>query len=68
MKTPQEELTREERQANIDRFIKRWKEERIKVEIEAEELRKTTEYQLANQQLKKRNAERGTPKINRPIS
>lgn len=64
MKTPQEELTREERQANIDRFIKRWKEERIKVEIEAEELRKTTEYQLANQQLKKRNAERGTPKIN----
>ena len=64
MKTPQDELTREERQANIDRFIKRWKEERIKVEIEAEELRKTTEYQLANQQLKKRNAERGTPKIN----
>ncbi len=64
MKTPQQELTREERQANIDRFIKRWKEERIKVEAEAEELRKTIEYQLANQQLKKRNAERGTPKIN----
>lgn len=64
METNQKPLTPEERQANIDRFIKRWKEERAKADAEAEEFRKTKEYQFALEQLKKRNAERGTPKIN----
>lgn len=59
MKTPQDELTREERQANIDRFIKRWKEERIKVEIEAEERMKSPEYQAMLKELREKNAKRG---------
>jgi hypothetical protein len=63
METTQTPLTPAQRQANIDRFIKRWKEERAKVEEEAEALRNTQEYQFAIQQLKKRNAERGTPKV-----
>ena len=63
METINKELTLEERQANMHRFIKRWKEERAKAEIESEAFRKTGVYQLAVAQLKKRNAERGTPKV-----
>ena len=63
METINKALTPEERQDNIHRFIKRWKEERAKSEIESETFRKTGAYQLAVAQLKKRNAERGTPKV-----
>jgi acyl-ACP thioesterase len=52
-------LTPEERQANVDRFIKRWKEEKIKDEQEAKERFKTPEYQAMLKELRKRNAERG---------
>ena len=52
-------LTPEERQANVDRFIKRWKEEKAKTEQEAKERFKTPEYQAILKELRKRNAERG---------
>ena len=37
-------LTPEERQANIDRFIERWKEEKEKSQREAEAYAKTPEF------------------------
>jgi hypothetical protein len=52
-------LTPEERQANVDKFIKRWKEERIKDEQEAKERFKTPEYQAMLKELRKKNAEKG---------
>ena len=52
-------LTPEERQANVDRFIKRWKEEKVKDEHEARERFKTPEYQAMLKELRKRNAEKG---------
>ncbi len=52
-------LTPEERQANVDKFIKRWKEEKIKDEQEAKERFKTPEYQAMLKELRKRNAEKG---------
>ena len=52
-------LTPEERQANIDRFIKRWKEEKVKDEQEAKERFKTPEYQAMLKELRKKSAERG---------
>jgi acyl-ACP thioesterase len=52
-------LTPEERQANVDRFIKRWKEEKIKDEQEAKERFKTPEYQAILKRLREKNAERG---------
>jgi hypothetical protein len=52
-------LTPEERQANVDRFIKRWKEEKAKTEQEAKERFKTPEYQAMLKELRKRNAEKG---------
>ena len=52
-------LTPEERQANVDRFIKRWKEEKVKDEQEAKERFKTPEYQAMLKELRKRNAARG---------
>ncbi|MEI7587741.1 hypothetical protein [Runella sp.] len=59
METPQNEFTPEERQANIDHFIKRWKEERVKDTEEFEERVKTPEYQAMLKELRKKNAERG---------
>ena len=52
-------LTPEERQANVDRFIKRWKEEKVKDEQEAKERFKTPEYQAMLKELREKNAERG---------
>jgi hypothetical protein len=52
-------LTPEERQANVDKFIKRWKEEKAKTEQEAKERFKTPEYQAMLKELRKRNAEKG---------
>ncbi len=59
MEVTKQQLTPQERQANIDRFIKRWKEEKIKGEVEATERFKTPEYQKALKNLIKQNAERG---------
>ncbi|TAE97598.1 MAG: hypothetical protein EAZ14_04400 [Runella slithyformis] len=61
METTQKLLTSEERQ---DRFIKRWKEERVKVDLELETLKKTDKYKNAIKELEKRNEERGTPIVN----
>jgi hypothetical protein len=52
-------LTPEERQANVDRFIKRWKEEKVKTEQEAKERFKTPEYQATLKKLREKNAKRG---------
>ena len=52
-------LTPEERQANVDRFIKRWKEEKAKTEQEAKERFKTPEYQAMLKKLREKNAKRG---------
>ena len=52
-------LTPEERQANVDRFIKRWKEEKAKDEQEAKERFKTPEYQAILKKLREKNAKRG---------
>ena len=53
------QLTPEERQANVDRFIKRWKESREESRREAEERFKTPEHQAVLKELRKRNAEKG---------
>lgn len=52
-------LTPEERQANVDRFIKRWKEEKEKSQREAEAYAKTPEFKETLKRLKKANAKRG---------
>ena len=52
-------LTPEERQANVDRFIKRWKEEKDKSQREAEAYAKTPEFKETLKRLKKANAKRG---------
>jgi hypothetical protein len=52
-------LTLEERQANIDRFIKRWKEEKEKSQREAEAFAKTPEFKEILKVLKEKNAKRG---------
>ncbi|MCU0338268.1 MAG: hypothetical protein MUE30_00155 [Spirosomaceae bacterium] len=57
METIEKKITPQERQAN---FLKRWKEERAKVDKELEEFRKTEQYQKAIQELQERNAKRGT--------
>ena len=59
METINKELTLEERQANIHRFIKRWKEERVKSDEEFENRVKTPEYQAMLKELREKNAERG---------
>ena len=59
METINKELSLEERQANIHRFIKRWKEERVKVHEEFENRVKTPEYQAMLKELREKNAERG---------
>lgn len=52
-------LTPEERQANVDRFIKRWKEEKEKSQREAEAYAKTPEFKETLKRLKEANAKRG---------
>lgn len=52
-------LTPEERQANVDKFIKRWKEEKAKDEQEARDRFKTPEYQAILKKLREKNAKRG---------
>jgi phosphoglycolate phosphatase-like HAD superfamily hydrolase len=52
-------LTPEERQANVDRFIKRWKEEKEKSQREAEAFAKTPEFKEILKELKEKNAKRG---------
>lgn len=59
METNKKNLTPEERQANIDRFIKRWKEERAKADDEFEARVKSPEYQDMLKELRKKNAARG---------
>ena len=54
METINKELSLEERQANIHRFIKRWKEERVKVHEEFENRVKTPEYQAMLRELRKK--------------
>ena len=51
-------MTPEERQANVDKFIKRWKEEKTKDEQEEKERFKTPDYQVILKRLKEKNAER----------
>jgi hypothetical protein len=53
------QLTPEERQANIDRIIKRWKESREESRRETEQRVKTPEYQEILKRLREKNAERG---------
>lgn len=52
-------LTPEERQANVDKFIKRWKEEKKKSQREAEAYAQTPEFKETLKRLKKANAKRG---------
>ncbi|MCA0228999.1 MAG: hypothetical protein LCH91_00960 [Bacteroidetes bacterium] len=59
METNQKPLTPEERQANIDRFIKRWKEERAKADAEFEARVNSPAYQEMLKELRKKNAARG---------
>jgi hypothetical protein len=59
METPQKEFTPEERQANLSRFIKRWKEEKLKTEEEAKQRFQSPEYQAMLKELRRKNAERG---------
>jgi hypothetical protein len=59
METIQKPLSPEERQANVDRFIKRWKEERAKVEEEAKSFIESADFKETLKILKTKNAERG---------
>lgn len=56
METIEKKITPQERQAN---FLKRWKEERAKVDREFEERIKSSEYQAMLKELRKKNAARG---------
>jgi hypothetical protein len=59
------QLTPEERQANVDRFIKRWKESREESRRETEKFVKSPEFQEMKKRLKEKNERRGfvTPTI-----
>ncbi|AEI47818.1 hypothetical protein [Runella slithyformis] len=59
METPPKKFTPEERQANLSRFIKRWKEEKQITEEEAKQRFQSPEYQAMLKELRKKNAERG---------
>lgn len=59
METVKKELTKEERQANIDRLIARWKASQEESRRETEERVKTPEYQVMLRELRKKNAARG---------
>lgn len=59
METVKKELTKEERQANIDRLISRWKASIEESRREAEERVKTPEYQAMLKELRRKNAARG---------
>jgi phosphoglycolate phosphatase-like HAD superfamily hydrolase len=52
-------LTPEERQANGNKFIKRWKEEREQLQREAEAYAKTPQFKETLKRLKEANAKRG---------
>jgi phosphoglycolate phosphatase-like HAD superfamily hydrolase len=52
-------LTPERTQANVNKFIKRWKEEREKTQREAEAYAKTPEFKETLKRLKEANAKRG---------
>ena len=52
-------LTPEERQANENKFIKRWKEEKEKSQREAEAYAKTPQFKETLKRLKEANAKRG---------
>jgi phosphoglycolate phosphatase-like HAD superfamily hydrolase len=53
------QLTPEERQANVDRFIKRWKESKEESIREANAYSKTPEFKETLKRLKEKNAKRG---------
>ena len=55
----EKQLTPEERQANVNRLIARWKERKKQNEQEAIEFAKTPEYQAALEELRKRRTEHG---------
>jgi hypothetical protein len=59
------QLTPEERQANVDRFIKRWKEGKEESRRETEKFVKSPEFQEMKKRLKEKNERRGfvTPTI-----
>ena len=59
------QLTPEERQANVDRFIKRWKESKEESRKETEKFVKSIEFQEMKKRLKEKNERRGfvTPTI-----
>jgi hypothetical protein len=59
METAKKNLTKEERQANIDRLIARWKASREESQRDAEERFKSPEYQAMLKELRKKNAARG---------
>jgi hypothetical protein len=52
-------LTPEEAQANGNKFIKRWKEEKAKSQKEAEAYAKTPQFRETLKRLKEANAKRG---------
>ena len=53
------QLTPEERQANVDRFIKRWKESKEESLREAYTYSKTPEFKETLKRLKENNAKKG---------
>lgn len=59
METVKKELTKEERQANIDRLIARWKASREESRREAEEFVKTPRFKEILEELREKNAKRG---------
>ena len=52
------QLTTEERQANVDRFIKRWKEGREESRRETEEFVKSEAFQEMKKRLNEKNGRR----------
>ena len=52
------QLTTEERQANVDRFIKRWKESREESRRETEEFVKSGAFQEMKKRLNEKNGRR----------
>jgi phosphopentomutase len=59
METVRKQLTNEERQANIDRLIARWKASREESRRETEEFAKTPRFKEILEELKEKNAKRG---------
>lgn len=57
------DLTPEQRQANIDRMITAWKARKQEMEADSVARFHSPEFQQALAELRKQNAERGTPII-----